>query len=271
MFNLSDLSQKNLADSAINLEIKEETERIVRQFDSKNALALSRYLKSKVSESAEIDLIYKEIIPQLEFIAIGLLKTSEVLNLIKEHFGVTLNFPFDIITPLDLVRIKLLENSFIDDELLREGISQALKDNENIVTKNLLEIGDRPGGMKPTIKNWLLDYDSRLMDKSDRSIARTEYFINSPNISKLSTEEKEKIKQLITVYDFVNTSSLIPSAYAGDYLVHWPNDCGFIISQGETIASLPPIQDTNLGVLSEEEEAKTSFEEKYLEEESDDE
>ncbi|MFN3302025.1 MAG: hypothetical protein ACK413_03305, partial [Patescibacteria group bacterium] len=120
----------------------------------------------------------------------------------------------------------------------------------------------------------------------DRAMARTEYLTNSVNIIKLSPEEKEKIEELIKIYDFVNTCSLFPSAYTQDIIVHWPEQTISIISQGETIASLPPIEEIPSWskptlkegeIIEKPEEPPTkppsetsSLEEKYLEEESKD-
>lgn len=285
MIDLTKISSQKLKEPSFIEEIKKEIDEFIKRFNSRDAFILSQKIKEKIIEDPSLKEIYKEIIPQLEFIAMGYLRKEEIIKLTKENFGVLLNFPFDSLRPYDLIRHKFSQLPFIERELLRVEISKALKENENVITKNPIILEGR-GEVSPTIKNWLLDYDLRLKGKPDRAMARTEYLTNSVNIVRLSPQEKEKIEELIKIYDYVNTCSLFPSAYAQDIIVRWPDDKTIsLISEGETIVSLPPIEEippwfkppiieekpeTVEPTSSEKKESEevSELEKKYLEEES---
>ncbi|MCX7779173.1 MAG: hypothetical protein N2259_02965 [Patescibacteria group bacterium] len=242
MLDLTTISSLQLKTPSFIEELKKEINEMIRRFNSRDAFLLSQKIKEKTAEDPSLREVYKEIIPQLEFIAIGFLNREEIVRLIKEHFKVLLNFPFDSLRPFDLIRYKFSQLPFIEHELLRMEISKALKENENVITKRPIVL-EKGGTFPPTIKNWLIDYETRLEKKPDRALARTEYLTNSPNINSLSPQEKEKIEELIKIYDYVNTCSLFPSAYSQDLIVYWPEKTIFVISQGETIVSLPPIEE----------------------------
>ncbi len=279
MLDIAKISSQQLKEQSFIEEIKKEIDELIKRFNSRDAFILSRRLKEKIAEDPSLREIYKEIVPQLDFIAIGYLNKEEIVKLIKDHFGILLNFPFDSLRPFDLIRHKFSQLPFIEHELLRVEISKALKENENVITKNPI-ILEKRGEVPPTVKNWLIDYDIRLEGKPDRAMARTEYLTNSVNIVKLSPQEKEKIQELIKIYDYVNTCSLFPSAYAQDLIVDWPEKTSFVISEGDVIVSLPPPEEIPFWArttlkeetpLEEETPSKpselSSFEKKYFEEE----
>ncbi|MBS4033883.1 MAG: hypothetical protein KGZ85_05420 [Ignavibacterium sp.] len=263
-----------LADNSAIADIQKETNKIIRRFDVKGASQLSRFLRSKILDNSLLFKIYEDIIASLDFIRIGLLDENQTLELIKNYFIVTFSFPSDILTPLDIIKRKLIGLSLIDQELLREKINKVIKHNNNLLTKEKLVLSNKEEKLDPTIANWLLDYDLRLTGTQDRSLARAEYLTNSSNVASLVKEEKDKVKQLIKVYDFINTSSLIPSAWPEDLIINWENGCRFIISEGETVVSLSPIKEDasflNDFKFKEEEKVNNkkikSLEEKYLEE-----
>lgn len=79
---------------------------------------------------------------------------------------------------------------------------EALTTNNELIGKNNI-IKLTGAELKPTIFNWLKDYEEKVGNKSNRILARTGYLTNSQNIQKLLPGEKEKVKKIIELYDFL--------------------------------------------------------------------
>jgi uncharacterized protein YdiU (UPF0061 family) len=278
MLEISNLNQQQLETEEVIKEIEKEAEDYFIHFESKFSQKLRLALKKKIEEFPNLSPValerYKIVLAKLSFICLGILSEKEIEELFKNYFGTFLSYEIDFI---EWIKTKLVHLHLFDDDNLREKINLALLQNQNSITSHPLIL---PTGKedKPTVANWLKDYNQRVSGKKDRALARTEYLVNSPNIAKLSPEEKEKIKKLIVFYDFINTSPLIPSGYSQDLLIVWPNQCYSLISQGETIGSwLPPfhipkrpLEEKKPEEIKPEEkpvEPKSALEEKYLEEE----
>lgn len=92
--------------------------------------------------------------------------------------------------------------SFEADPELRNKFLEALIRNEERLGKNNI-IRSTGSELSPTVSNWLKDYEERIKEKPDRILTRTEYLTNSLNIQKISPKEKEKIKKIIELYDFL--------------------------------------------------------------------
>jgi len=239
-------------------------------------LNIEKKLKELPELENQLPLIFKEyqqIIAQLRFISLSLLDSQETIDLIKNNFDLLLNLCNDPYFDYDLaeqLKLRLITLSFFDDEILRVKLEKALRSCDLKITSEKIILLDKKT-VNPSLANWIIDYDQRLYDKQDRALARIEYLSNSSNVVKLSVEEKEKIKKMISFYDFINTSSLIPSGYASDIPIQWPDGMIQIVSGGELFTvnqppkSVPSMLEKKPSPKSSE---RSIFEDKYLEEES---
>ena len=64
-----------------------------------------------------------------------------------------------------------------------------------------------------TISNWIRDYNSNLGAGIVDQLQFEQYFINSPNIKKLTPSEKEIVKSLFKLYEKLKISSMTPKGY----------------------------------------------------------
>src|SRR3989338_8190842 len=80
----------------------------------------------------------------------------------------------------------------------------ALKINEELIGDRAIKISDVGEEVAPAIKNWLKDYDqSSNVNQRSRRLNLVEYINTNNNVRQLSAEQKETLRRVLQVYDFV--------------------------------------------------------------------
>jgi len=52
----------------------------------------------------------------------------------------------------------------------------------------------------------------------------------------LAQSDKDKLKNLLNLYDFINTSALLPEGYAEDHIIKWPDGAFSLLDDGNVIS-----------------------------------
>lgn len=177
------------------------------------------------------------------------------------------------------VEIYLSFDNDLYPEEMRNKFLDALITNEEIVGKdNLVLIGG--SNLKPTLSNWLKDYNTWMEGKTDLILARVDYLTRSLNISRLSMSEKENIKKIIELHDFLKMP--VVSGPIADVVmaeVEKSREPVIFQTQKESIITVPRIssikptekpetkKSVNPEVLAQKDQElePNSFEEKYFE------
>jgi len=161
-------------------------------------------------EQPELYQQYQKLINYAKFLILVGLTDEEIFDLFKNNFLtifeiLEINPLFDLI---DRIRgflvgmpIHQWRNSFKKDL-----INKLLENEEKITSAPLKD----PSGkeMTPTIGNWLKDYQAVFgptahVDK----VKQIEYLTNSRNTKNLSTEEKDRLRYLVNLYEFLKLNS----------------------------------------------------------------
>lgn len=219
MFDIEKLDTINLENEKMRKEFLESAERVIYWYDIPTAYEYLQFLQSRFKGVKVIPNEIEGVIIKLHWLLFSNLSETEALNFFENNLDIGLQGNFEILYDLKVLLTKLF---FDDQEQMKEKISGILDRNQAQVTKNPITIGEALN-QKPTIQNWVLDYRDKVVNRPDteRTLARSEYFGLNKNFLKLDTVEKESIKKLFDIYDFVNTSSILPEGYPDDIFIKW--------------------------------------------------
>jgi len=168
---------------------------------------------------------YQNLILKTKIVALSQLSEREIINLFENYF--TKIFELEFFDIWNKIEIKLISISFCEDrdefkKKLREAL---LRNKENLSSKIIIQDDKK---YKPTISNWLTLYNRILGTGIIPHLKRAQFFISNANIKALSSEEKEKIRTLISLYERLKLSSLTPEGFEDDILVNEPGKKGVI-------------------------------------------
>jgi len=156
-------------------------------------------------EDAKYDLI------SLKFLLIPFLPDKEVLNLLKENLKIGL-----YLNDIDIVERLKKRLMFIDlqdrdsaKEILRTAL---LANRESIIRK--IEFAQDKNII--TVNDWIKDYIS-FNNRGNDALSKARYL--SGRLGVLDAKEKEILKKLLNLYDYIDTSSLAPSGFEDDLLI----------------------------------------------------
>lgn len=224
------------------LDLQEQVDRVLFWQDVKLASAyvnaISQFLKGKKEYPKE----YLRILARLKWLILSNLSASEFLEIFDKYIDIGLEEDIDILYE---TKLKLISLPFQEDEMLREKISGILENNSAEITKHSITVADDPN-TRPSVKNWLLDYREKVARKPDdkRTLARAEYFNLDKNFLFLDEAEKQKLKKLFSLYDFLNTVSVLPEGYAEDVFIAWPDGEVSLLDDGKIKTVYVPPEET---------------------------
>lgn len=111
----------------------------------------------------------------------------------------------DISFIVDSIRYILYSFPPMNDYLLmREKILQNLYDNKNKLTKNKIRY-DNGRELKGSVQNWFKHYQSQFDHKKDFRVGMMEYLNNSKALKLLEEKEKNHVKGLIYLVEFLRS------------------------------------------------------------------
>jgi len=151
---------------------------------------------------------YQDIIIKAKLVALKFLKDEEIIDVLKDHLSIMLlSFPpvtNDIVDKLSshMAAIPL----FSERDILKGKIMRILLESQEIITTN--NIKDEKGAEQlPTIANWIKSYLRDTQDTDDESLKLILYVHNSRSTMNLTDKERETLKMLLSLYEYLRKSS----------------------------------------------------------------
>jgi len=139
----------------------------------------------------------------LGWLALPFLPDSAVENLFKADLLRALSLEIDVLAKIKTFFSFSYGNFNLLEQQRRLMIS-ALKINEELIGDRAIKISDVGEEVAPAIKNWLKDYDqSSNVNQRSRRLNLVEYINTNNNVRQLSAEQKETLRRVLQVYDFV--------------------------------------------------------------------
>ncbi|MFA5021867.1 MAG: hypothetical protein WC508_02215 [Patescibacteria group bacterium] len=175
-------------------------------------LVLSQLLKGKILSDMPVELAdkYKSILLKLAWTCISVLPQGEAEELFKSQLLLGLSLEIDLINGVK----GFTEYPYGEEtgqEKKRKLVLASLKDNEEQFGNRNLKIEGVTGDFKPLIKNWLKDYDqSTETEKRKGRLSFLEYINTSKNVRQLDNSQKDILKQILEVYDFLRFTVTAP-------------------------------------------------------------
>lgn len=165
--------------------------------DSSEAIKLIQKLKteSSLSEYAQ------SLLPQLNFIRIASLSNDQLVELLKEHLLSAYTIPgYDLALKIEsyVDQIDLV----IDRVNVCRNIKSLLEKHALVFGTDTIAIKDR--SLTANIASWIADYNSYPLKGGNRgALSELDYLNKSSNVKKLEPAEKEVLKNILKLYDYV--------------------------------------------------------------------
>ena len=175
----------------------------------------------------------------LEFLIIPFLSLKEISSLLSESLYIGLHINDLEIT--ERIRKKLLFMDLADRDKFKENLKRSLLNNKE---KLINGIKNEDNKNLFSVRDWLLDYISQLEGNSQKSLVRAQYF-NKKYIKSLKEDEYKLIKDLINLYDFLNTSSFSPEGFEDDLLMTQEDGKMVTTHKGEVVVLFDPNDNKN--------------------------
>ena len=167
-------------------------------------------LRKKIGDDPRFD----SFLIKAKLIALPLLENKEIINLARNNFS----FIFSIIdyNVREKIKSKMINLIIVSDrDELKKELKKALEDNEEVLTAKKLVVNDNI--LSPTVGNWLKDYIINVGNHSADKVKQSQYLTVSNNIKKIEQNEKNKIKNLIELYEYLKLSSSDPLGHEESY------------------------------------------------------
>ncbi len=190
----------------------EEVEKRIKQFDELDLgreafwylQGLDEYLKNnKIKEKDNAK--YKKYRILLKFLCLDFLKTwDEVKDLIRYHYAAINDLEYYNLW--EKIKLKLLVTPSLEDrDEVKEGIKNVLLKNNQMLLSSAKysNIKDMP----LSLADWLNDYNSSLGIGKVDNLKRVEYFTNNVKLNRLEKKDREKVKDLLDLYEKTKYSS----------------------------------------------------------------
>jgi len=200
---------------------------------------INNLLKEKPDLSINQPQLYQycqDILIKLRFVALTTLPDQQVFNLIKGHFLDALKTGIDVYRILE---IDLCSRPVFTRGEFKKGTRQVLKENRQKIGSQPLTIEGKPTPQPPTLKNWLLDYDSETGDEKHPELERGQYLAQNPNVRKLEQIERDLLRKVLKFYDDIKPTPVSQT----EKWIKTARDKGLIppLEKSEAVSStLPP-------------------------------
>lgn len=211
---MSDINSQKLFNPQILAEIEKRfNSHILLSNDPREALQFVRWLEPimETANVASMDSVvveqYWAIVIKCKFMALALLTPREIEELFERQFTGLFLMPeyYDVWERLRVKFVAIPEYAERDE--WKKRLREALLRNQEFLGGDIFIEED--GQNKPgTIENWLRNYIAAVGSGFAETIKRREYLTQSKNVQKLRPEEREKIEQLIVLFENLKISSL---------------------------------------------------------------
>lgn len=184
-------------------KLQKEAEPIFEYWERKQALELVRQLEKEIpvleTTNPELFQKTKKFIVQLKWLAFPLIQDDqELFNLVERHFLEGTELDIDL-TDIVTAKLELLFGNGVR-EFLNQALS-SLRANEQEIGLNPIIIKGGANLVRPTIKNWLLDYIRSIPTKTLSELEEVHYLFTSPNAKNLEEKDKKILGEVLAFYD----------------------------------------------------------------------
>jgi hypothetical protein len=139
----------------------------------------------------------------------------------------------DISYIVDSVKFFLITYWHIDKYMvIRERLLQNLYENKHKLTKGKI-VYNNGRELKPTVQNWFKHYQGQFDHKKDFRVGMMGYLNNSKAIKALSDKEKEAVKNLIYLLEYLRSDAEETLVKEEDYVVSLGNNKYLQMHNGE--------------------------------------
>lgn len=175
---------------------------------------------------------YEIILTKLSWLALPFLSNKEI----EDNFKLKLIFGIKLLQEDLIDRVKSFFTLAFGNinllEIRRRLILNSISENEEIIGTRDLTIEGETVRLKPTIGNWLKDYNqSSDTAKRGQKLSIVEYFSNSKNISQLSKDQIAILRLIFDLYDLLRFLPEIASVQETGHVL--PEKIGFLQDQPE--------------------------------------
>jgi len=165
----------------------------------------------------------------LQFLIIPYLEIEHIASLFKNDLYIGLG-----IEDLDLserINKKLMLINLEERDGYKRQLRQALLDSKEKITA-IVEISKDK--KLSTASSWLNDYISSI-NPAEKGLGRAKYFFEKTYYRNLSSEEKERLNNIFSLYEFLSRSSLSPLGFEDDMLLKTEDGKLITTNKGEVI------------------------------------
>lgn len=172
---------------------------------------------------------YEKVIALAKFLTLSYLTDKEAISLVENHLADALNNP-DIIL-VDKIDAKILTTLDREarDTFKRELRAAMLRNKQQLTTKNITTDNL---SKKPTVSNWVKDYNNVVGAEVASQIDRVEYLSSGKNIKQQSAQDKSKVEALINLYEHLKKSSITLEGLE-EAVPYYFNDKHYVLKAGK--------------------------------------
>jgi hypothetical protein len=156
------------------------------------------------SRNPEFHQEWEDIFIKLEWIRLHTLPEKRILDLMENNFIVIYDIPY-----YDLPRkfkTRMFWKPLDERDDFKHQVQEALLRNNQVLTKEDIVAGTHEQDGR--VGNWIGDYNDKLGTGPVDNVKFSNYIVNSQNTADLSEQSREKLKILLTFYEYLKYSSL---------------------------------------------------------------
>ncbi len=167
------------------------------------SLALTDALgRANIAQNNALAREYAEILLLSQWVAFSYLPISEQLALLREHMLAGLANNLDI--RAKLYATLSLEAREENVQRLRTQMIDAIRSNTERLGEAQIAVAGEEGQQAATVRNWLADYDQKNdIDQGRAAIEEEQYVGSDANTRALAPEQKNVLRKLLQLYDFL--------------------------------------------------------------------
>lgn len=196
-----------------NFELYKDFFDRIAQFDrQKDAYNLIKALPVMLEEHPQLEQknpemyrTYQQMITRAKVFAFSFLDNNEIENFFEKNLALIFKYPWiDFLE--DKIKAKLIAVLMHNErDELKKRWREAMLKNEQLLTSKKIIYEDRKE--EPTIGNWLRNYMRVMGGGKVDKLKQAEYIVNSSQTRYLSEDDREKLKEIIRIFDFLKRSS----------------------------------------------------------------
>ncbi len=161
---------------------------------------------------------YLNYVVKLKFLALNYFDdVNEYYDLLKNYFSLSQEIPdFDLWSKLEVQLITL--KNINERDAFKNKLKDALEKSDNLLIGRRAETEDSSAPHK--VSEWIKDFIVNLGLDSFDKLKKMEYIANGKYIKRLTEAEKNKVRNLLDVYEKLRFSSKTPAGYENSVVMN---------------------------------------------------